>query len=88
METLGSGLNQDAWDDWIQYRKDMKFKPYKSDRMKNHMAKHSHEAQRWAVDNSMNREYQGVFPENFKGDAKSGLGSALANVAGRVLSES
>jgi DNA-binding transcriptional ArsR family regulator len=63
-------LNQSAWSDWIDYKKQIK-KPYKTGRgmqtAMNQLAELSHDQQRACIDSSIANEYQGFFTDKFRG---------------------
>ena len=54
------------WADWIEFRKGQGWKAYKTDRSEKALQAFPIEAQDWAINNSMDKCYQGLFPENFK----------------------
>ena len=60
------GLNIEAYEEWIEFRKQCKLKPYKTLARAKSLAKYSTEAQAWAVQNSIENQYQGLFPENYE----------------------
>lgn len=58
-----AGLNVEAWDKWITFRKKAKFKAYKTDATKEKLATMgNHAEQMKIVQNSIDLEYQGLFP--------------------------
>ena len=57
------GLNVDAWLSWVEFRKKAKFKKYKTDAAMKKLAKMgNHDEQALIVQNSIDLEYQGLFP--------------------------
>ena len=57
------GLNVLAWEAWIEFRKKAKFKKYKTDSAMKKLAQMgTHEEQSLIVQQSMDNEYQGLFP--------------------------
>lgn len=56
-------LNRDAWDEWLIYRKKLKFKVYKTDKKMIALSEQgNHETQMKIVQYSIENEYQGLFP--------------------------
>ena len=56
------GLNVEAWDKWITYRKKVKLKAYKTDATKIELSTMgNYEEQMQIVTISVNKEYQGLF---------------------------
>lgn len=60
-------LNQEAWNDWIAYRKLCKLKAYKTDRQAKKLATLPSDKQAECVEYSMTNEYAGLFTERFEG---------------------
>jgi len=63
------GLNCEAWDLWVSFRTKCKFKKYKTDSaMKKLITMGNEEAQALIVQQSIDNEYQGLFPikQSFK----------------------
>lgn len=59
-----SGLNRDAWREFVRYRKQRKFKPYTADGARRQMewlSKYAQDQQRRIVDESVRQGYQGLF---------------------------
>ena len=57
------GLNVEAWDKWIAYRKTAKLKAYKTDAKKKELATMgNYDEQMQIVTISVNNEYAGLFP--------------------------
>lgn len=65
--TLPTGLNLEAWDRWLEFRRKAGFKPYKTDEKAKSLAQHPPDVQAWAVQHSIENQYQGLFPEKFPG---------------------
>jgi len=66
------GLNVGAWDLWIAFRKKAKFKKYKSDAPMKKLAKMGNlNEQMLIVQNSIDLEYQGLFPLKANNSAAS-----------------
>ena len=66
--SLNTKLFIDKYSDWIKYRKEIKKKLSQmtvAAQLKK-LEKHGIEAAIWAIDNSIEKGYQGLFPENFK----------------------
>lgn len=58
-----AGLNVEAWLLWVEFRKKAKFKKYKTDAAMKKLAKMGNcEDQSLIVQNSIDLEYQGLFP--------------------------
>lgn len=71
--TLPTGLNSEAWNQWIEYRKKAKLKSYKTDKVAKHLATFPPHVQQAAVNYScVQNEYSGLFPERFLNGAKNG----------------
>ena len=74
------GLNVDAWLSWVEFRKKAKFKKYKTDAAMKKLAKMGNfDEQALIVQNSIDLEYQGLFPlkkNNSAGGKTSGNLSA------------
>ena len=51
-----------AWDKWIAFRRDAKFKKYKTDAAMKKLAKCNFDDQMKIVQQSIDNEYQGLFP--------------------------
>lgn len=65
-------LNIDAWDKWIAFRRKAKFKAYKTDATKIKLAgMGNYEEQMLIVQNSIDLEYQGLFPLKVNNSAAS-----------------
>lgn len=62
------GLNLEAWKIWIAWRRKYKFGTYKTEDTMLDMAQYPPEVQMTAVEYSMQKRYQGVFPERFGGE--------------------
>ena len=57
------GLNCEAWDLWIEFRRKCKFRKYKTDApMKKLIAMGNEETQALIIQQSIDSEYQGLFP--------------------------
>tara|TARA_R110002051_G_scaffold318201_1_gene400253 strand:+ start:1108 stop:1581 length:474 start_codon:yes stop_codon:yes gene_type:complete len=57
------GLNVEAWLSWVEFRKKAKFKKYKTDAAMKKLAKMGNfDEQAKIVQNSIDLEYQGLFP--------------------------
>ena len=71
-------LNQEAFDEWMQYRKEIK-KPYKSQasvqKLIKKLAKYDYETQQKMVDQSMENGWQGLFEVKEEMKKKSSLPS-------------
>lgn len=65
--TLPDGLNLEAWNRWLDFRRKAKFTPYKTDEKAKSLAQHPPDAQAWAVQHSIENQYQGLFPEKYPG---------------------
>jgi hypothetical protein len=65
--TLPDGLNLEAWDRWLKFRRKAKFKPYVTDEAAKSLAQHPPDVQAAAVQHSIEKQYQGLFPEKFTG---------------------
>ena len=62
-ESAVKGLNYDAWNLWIEFRKKAKFKKYKTESpMKKLAEMGDHNQQMLIVQQSIGNEYQGLFP--------------------------
>tara|TARA_R110002124_G_C8664452_1_gene490602 strand:- start:73 stop:552 length:480 start_codon:yes stop_codon:yes gene_type:complete len=60
---IPEGLNTEAWESWVEFRKKAKFKKYKTDAAMKKLAKMgNHDEQALIVQNSIDLEYQGLFP--------------------------
>jgi len=58
-------LNQQAWDEYVQYRKDMKFRKLKDktvSRMHKKLMQYTEEEQRAMIDQTLDNQWQGIFP--------------------------
>lgn len=62
------GLNLEAWNLWIEFRRTQKFKTYKTIDTAVKLARYPPEVQMTAVRHSIENCYQGLFPEKFGGD--------------------
>jgi hypothetical protein len=62
---LPGNLHLDWWTRWLEYRKEMRFPPYKTNRQANNLALHPHFIQIKTIEYSMTNEYKGLFPERF-----------------------
>lgn len=62
-----AGLNVEAWNRWIDYRKKLKLKPYKTNQQAKALAKYSPEVQLKTVEESIRQQWQGLFPEKTQG---------------------
>lgn len=70
---LPPGLNVEAWNQWIEYRKKAKLKKYKTDKVAKHLATFPPAVQQLAVNYScVQNEYSGLFPERFMTGGKNG----------------
>ncbi len=58
------GLNLDAWDEWIDYRKVAKLKKYTTDRMAKDLATLDLNLQSVCVRHSIKNQYSGIFPKD------------------------
>jgi len=66
------GLNVDAWLLWVEFRKKAKFKKYKTDAAMKKLAKMGNfDEQALIVQNSIDLEYQGLFPLKANNSAAS-----------------
>src|SRR5690606_3928893 len=57
--------NLEAWNRWLEFRKKMKFKSYKTNDMANKLARYPPEIQAQTVQHSIEQNYQGLFPNKF-----------------------
>lgn len=72
------GLNVDAWLLWIEFRKKAKFRKYKTDAAMKKLAKMGNfDEQAKIVQNSIDLEYQGLFP--LKANNKAATQNILAD---------
>jgi hypothetical protein len=55
------GLNQEAWTRWAGYRKTLGKRPYKTDSVARWLAQYSKPDQERIVEQSISREWQGLF---------------------------
>lgn len=63
---LPENLDIETWNRWIDFRKKMKYPAYKTTAAAKNLARYNFSTQKVAVDYSINNEYRGLFPENFK----------------------
>lgn len=59
------GLYMNAWDEWLAYRANMKFKKYKTTALARKIAKLPPFAQLACIEHSIANNYQGLFPDKF-----------------------
>ena len=65
--TLPIGLNLEAWERWLEFRRKSGFKAYKTDDMAVKLSRYPPDVQVAAVQHSIENQYQGLFPEKFTG---------------------
>lgn len=65
---LPTGLNLDAWKRWIEFRRKERFKAYKTNETAEMLARWPHEIQAQAIQLSMDKHWQGLFPEKIGGE--------------------
>lgn len=53
------------WDEWVAYRRSRRLAKYKTDRVLINLCRFPVSVAIKAIDNSLNNEYQGLFPEKF-----------------------
>ncbi len=67
---LPDGLNREAWDDWLAYRRESKLKKWVPRTVKARtkmLARFTHAEQRTIIDYSIDNGYQGLFPDGALG---------------------
>ena len=73
-------LNVEAWNLWLDFRKKAKFKKYKTDSTMKKLAKMgSYDEQLLIVKQSIDNEYQGLFPVNQVTDKSQSMLEQSAN---------
>lgn len=65
------GLDQEAWQVWLAHRRAERYKPLRTDMTAKALAKYPIEIQRAAITQSMDKGWQGLFPERVKLDGES-----------------
>lgn len=68
--TLDTPEFRAAWADWLAYRKERRWSPYKPIGLKTaikRLAEHGPDAAIMAINHSMGNNYQGLFPDRFVG---------------------
>lgn len=63
---LPDNLNLEAWEEWLEFRREAGYRKYKTTRTAKMLARYPKDVQARAIQYSMDLEYQGLFPENFK----------------------
>lgn len=78
-------LNQEAWDQWLKFRKLIKQPAYKTLIKAKELATLDHDKQLECVKYSMSNEYKGLFPERLKGNShEKGTGHSGKSAATRT----
>lgn len=67
------GLNAEAYERWIENRRERKLPAYKTLATAKKLASCSPEVQAWAVQQSIDHEWRGVFPENYRDETHQRL---------------